>query len=141
MSDTADNVLGDLEQRALSDGISPEDLDTWVAGALGVPVACLHAYLDLNHAAERWRQCQSHRPTTDVLAVALPLAEAPSQPRRRTRPPMITNGSIDHPTTPRSPEPSIDSRVRCHPRPIVEADLTRRRPRQTRTRPSRDAAP
>ena len=75
MSATADHVLSDLEQRALSDGIKLEDLDTWIAGALGVPVTCLHAYLHVTHAAERWQHCQSHRPYTDVLTVALPVAD------------------------------------------------------------------
>ena len=75
MSATADNVLSDLEQRAFNDGISLEDPDTWVAGALGVPVACMPAYLHVTHAAERWQHCQSQRPNTDVLAVALQVAE------------------------------------------------------------------
>ena len=73
-----DQVLRDLEQRALAEDVPLDEVDTWIAGALGVPVACLYAHLRVTFAAERWATTQQTTPSPDVLAIALPTMEAGS---------------------------------------------------------------
>ncbi len=73
---TTDQVLRDLEQRAINDGVSLDELDAWIAGALGVPIGCLYAYLRLTFAAERWRLNETHRPCNCALALVAPPVKA-----------------------------------------------------------------
>lgn len=68
---TTDTVLGDLEQRAINDGVTLDELDAWIAGALGVPVACLYAHLRLTFAAQRWQLNDTQRPDELTLTMAL----------------------------------------------------------------------
>ncbi len=68
---TTDEVLRDLEQRAINDGVTLDELDPWIAGALGVPVACLYAHLRLTFAAERWHLNETRRPDELALSMAL----------------------------------------------------------------------
>ena len=70
---TTEQVLRYLEQQGIHDGISLDELDPWIAGALGVPVASLYAYLRVTMAAERWQLAQNARPCDDVLSLALPI--------------------------------------------------------------------
>ena len=73
---TTEQVLRYLEQQAINDGINLDELDPWIAGALGVPVASLYAYLRVTMAAERWQVTQNARPCDHALSVALPVAAA-----------------------------------------------------------------
>ena len=71
MSNTADDVLRELEQRAINDGVSLDELDPWIAGALGVPVACLYAYLRVAFAAERWQLNSASPGREDAVPLTL----------------------------------------------------------------------
>ena len=68
-----DHLLRYLEQQAINDGISLDQIDPWIAGALGVSVASLYAYLQVTMAAERWQLAQDARPCHHALSVALPV--------------------------------------------------------------------
>jgi hypothetical protein len=71
-----DQVLRDLEQRAINDGVGLDELDPRIAGALGAPVECLYAYLRVTFAAQRWRLNDTDRPCDPTLALVPPTTKA-----------------------------------------------------------------
>ena len=62
MSALADQVLTELEQRALDEDVRLDHVDEFIAAELGVPLSGLYAYLLLCFAAERFALNHDDRP-------------------------------------------------------------------------------